>query len=339
MKIPLYVFAAAALMSGSLVASAQSYQTAVSLPGITGSVIIYTGAPEGFDPISASAEELEAYGYPRRPDPDDAPAYANWVRAVSTTRVTPQFAVTNRYHGPIHKIGLPAVKGNTSFVGSGNWSGYVLTGNGSPPFIEAAGVWYVPDIGTQFRSTQYTPPLVGYSSEWVGMDGYNSNDVIQDGTEADFYGGSAHYAAWWEVFPAPETKITNVSIHAGDLISAYSEKVVVNGKVSGKFYLANLSTRQSFSLSHPASATFFGTSAEWIFERPSVNGVYDNPLPSYARSYMSGAYALKSGSNNSIYYSTQPNVNIKMCEGNCTVLSDVVGEDSKSMWFEWKNYF
>lgn len=334
MKIQVYAFAAAALTSGCLIASAQSYQTAVHLPGITGATI-YTGAPEGFDPITASVSELEAYGYPTRPDPGDAKAYSNWVRAVSTTRVTPTLIVTNRYHRPIQVIGKPAVSDNTTVLNSGNWSGYAITGSGSPPFIEVVGDWYVPNIGASTKS------ITGFSSEWVGIDGDCAcDDLIQDGTEADFYGGSAHYDAWFEFIPQPEVVFKGFSVAPGDLISAYSEKEVVGGKVTGLYFIANFSTNQhaSASLTIPPGTTFSGKSAEWIVERTEVNGSFMNPLPFYAYTYMDDAWAFKSGSNNKILYVTSPNQNIRMYQG-ATLLSNAYGQDSSSMWFHWDNYF
>ena len=334
MKISIYAFAAAALMTGSLIASAQSYQTTVSLPGITGATI-YTGAPEGFDPITASASELEAYGYPTRPDPGDAKAYAHWVRVVSATRVTPTLVATNRYHLPVQVIGKPAVSDNTTILNSGNWSGYALTGSGSPPFIEVVGDWYVPNIGATTKS------ITGYSSEWVGIDGDCScNDLIQDGTEADWFGGAAHYDAWIEFIPNPEVQIGGFPIAPGDLISAIAEEAVVGGKVTGKYFVTNFSTNKSVSLSLtiPPKTSFSGKSAEWIVERTDVNGSFMNPLPFYAYTYMDDAWAYKSGSNTKILYVTSPNQNIRMFQG-ADELSSAFTQDSSSMWFQWHNYF
>lgn len=335
MKIPLYAFAAAALVTGSLIASAQSYQTTVSVPGIPGGVTIFTGAPEGFDPISASVSELEAYGYPRRPDPGDTKAYAHWVRMVSTTLVTPTLIPTNRYHHPVQVIGKPvAVNENTTLLNSGNWSGFAITGSGSPPFIEVVGDWYVPNIGSTTRQP-------AYSSEWVGIDGdCTCNDLIQDGTEADFSGGSAHYDAWIEFIPEPEMVIGGFPIAPGDLISAVSQEAVISGKVTGEYTVVNFSTnkRVSLKLTIPPKTSFSGKSAEWIVERTDVNGSFMNPLPFYAFTYMDDAWAYKAGSANKILYVTAPNQNIRMFQG-ADELSFAYTQDSDSMWFEWLKYF
>jgi hypothetical protein len=46
-----------------------------------------------------------------------------------------------------------------------------------------------------------------YSSDWIGIDGFNNRHLIQTGTEQDYYDGSAYYSAWWEILPAAETPL------------------------------------------------------------------------------------------------------------------------------------
>ena len=48
---------------------------------IAGETVIYPQPPANLDPLSASDEELEQYGFPPRPDPLSAPeAYAHWQK-------------------------------------------------------------------------------------------------------------------------------------------------------------------------------------------------------------------------------------------------------------------
>src|SRR5438067_11137972 len=77
---------------------------------------------------------------------------------------------------------------------SSNWSGYALGGNG---FTSVSGSWIVQPVMRSNRAT--------YSSQWVGIDGFNNSNLIQTGTESDFVNGSARYDAWWEILPAAET--------------------------------------------------------------------------------------------------------------------------------------
>src|SRR5439155_3225782 len=90
---------------------------------------------------------------------------------------------------------------------SSNWSGYAKTGS----YARASGAWVVPSIASSRKAT--------YSSQWVGIDGFNNSNLIQTGTEADYYSGSAHYGAWWEILPAAETVIPSITVHPGDHMS------------------------------------------------------------------------------------------------------------------------
>ncbi len=106
--------------------------------------------------------------------------------------------------------------GITNAQESGNWSGYVDNGG---PFHEVAGSWVVPSVA---RSSSDT-----YSSTWIGIDGSTDSNLIQVGTYQDYSstsGGRANsdYAAWWEVLPAPETRIdpTTYPVKPGDHMSA-----------------------------------------------------------------------------------------------------------------------
>ena len=317
-------------------ASAQNANFVISanLPGISGATI-YTGAPEGFNPITASDTDLENYGYPRRPDLSDKKAYSLWRRAISTTRVTPELVVNpDRFHRPNQRLTAGATHKNTTKVSSGNWSGYSLVG-GSPKFDEVVGVWIVPNIASQFES------FTGYSSMWVGIDGNcDCNDLIQDGTEHDWINGKPTYDAWVEFIPEPEVVLNNFPIQPGDVISAYSEVGTKNGVTTGFYYIANFNTNKSVStsLAMPKGDVFSGLSAEWIFERTEVGGTFQHPLPYYAYAYMDDAWAYRTGSKSKIDYLSEANENITMVGETGTKLSDAYEQDSDSMWFEWLAY-
>jgi hypothetical protein len=104
-----------------------------------------------------------------------------------------------------------------------------------------------------------------YSSDWVGIDGYNNNDLIQTGTESDYYNGSPHYYAWWEILPAAETKISSITVKPGDTVTASIDKV------SASSWTITITDGSS---SFTTTQTYTGpqTSAEWIEEAPTVGG-------------------------------------------------------------------
>ena len=137
---------------------------------------------------------------------------------------------------------------------SSNWSGYAKTGT----FTKATGQWIVPGAARSKGST--------YSSAWVGIDGFKSS-LIQTGTESDYYGGSAHYAAWWEILPAAETVIPSTTVHPGDHMSASITKGSGN---SWTITLTDTTTGKSFTTTQ--NYTGPGSSVEWVEEAPSIGG-------------------------------------------------------------------
>jgi hypothetical protein len=42
--------------------------------------------------------------------------------------------------------------------------------------------------------------VTAYSAQWIGIDGYGSDTVEQDGTEADCLSGTPYYGAWYEMY-------------------------------------------------------------------------------------------------------------------------------------------
>lgn len=141
---------------------------------------------------------------------------------------------------------------------SSNWSGYARTG-GTGAFHSVTGRWTVASVSPTSKAT--------YSSSWVGIDGFNNSHLIQTGTEADYYNGAAHYDAWWEILPAPETVIRGITVSPGNIMTATITK---GSGSSWTITITDKSTGKSFSTIQQYTGP--QTSAEWIEEAPSVNG-------------------------------------------------------------------
>ncbi|WP_052441477.1 G1 family glutamic endopeptidase [Streptacidiphilus anmyonensis] len=90
---------------------------------------------------------------------------------------------------------------------SDNWSGYAATGG---PYTSVSTTFVQPAVNCSKGD--------GYSSFWVGLDGYNSSSVEQTGTEADCSGGQAEYSAWYEMYPANPVTYSN-TVRPGDTIT------------------------------------------------------------------------------------------------------------------------
>jgi len=143
---------------------------------------------------------------------------------------------------------------------SSNWAGYAATGS----YTAATATWTVPTVTTSSSDK--------YSSDWVGIDGYNNSDLIQLGTEQDSVGGQAEYQAWWEILPAAETPIDSVTISPGDSITATIQS---NGDGSWTMTLTDNTDGESFSTTQDYSGP--GDSVEYIEEAPEIDGSIASP--------------------------------------------------------------
>jgi hypothetical protein len=143
---------------------------------------------------------------------------------------------------------------------SKNWSGYALTGS---TITSVVGNWRIPTVETPTKKAQLKKNE--YSSTWVGIDGFNNNDLIQAGTEQDWLHGTKFYQAWWEILPAAETPITSMAVHPGDSITV---TITEGAAASWTIQVQDNTTHQSFS----TVKTYNGprTSAEWIQEAPTI---------------------------------------------------------------------
>ncbi len=165
---------------------------------------------------------------------------------------------------PVFALGVISVPHGPNLrqdsVKSTNWSGYAVTGGkGSVNYV--SGSWTVPAIQGTCPSTNQ------YSSDWVGIDGYNSGTVEQAGTDSDCKGGTPTYYAWYEFYPHPSFLIGALTVHPGD-------KIVASVQFSGRSFtlkITDTSTGQSFSTSAKVN-TAQRSSAEWITEAPSSSG-------------------------------------------------------------------
>jgi len=164
---------------------------------------------------------------------------------------------------------------------STNWSGYAQTPNGSTSYTYASGSWTVPSV--QKKN--------GYSSSWVGIDGFDNSSLIQTGTEHDYVNGHAVYRAWWEILPAAETIIPSITVSPGDHITAFVKHSTGNKWLIS---ISDVTTGKSFSTTQTYTGP--GHSAEWIQEAPS-NGVSVLKLAHYSKTTFSGLQVGVNGAN------------------------------------------
>ena len=148
---------------------------------------------------------------------------------------------------------LPTRNAATSSL---NWSGYA-TAPGSG----------VTGVTSTFTVPAVNPLPPGFAANWAGIGGYSSSDLIQAGTSEDAIQGDY---AWYEILPASETPISNCSgdpactVNAGDVVTVDIHKVGTD------LWSVSLTDAGHWSWQQNISYASSESSAEWIFEAPTV---------------------------------------------------------------------
>ena len=177
------------------------------------------------------------------------------VLAVAPVRVGAALASPSASADPVVHAATPAGVRSAGGLGwySSNWAGYAVAAG---PYRSVSGQWTVPAVVPTGRSS--------YSAQWVGVDGVSSDALIQAGTEVSFFNGTAHYAAWWEILPAPAVSIRTLTVRPGDVIS------VTIARVAPGRWRITLKDGRSGSFTTTRGYAGPGASAEWIEEAPLV---------------------------------------------------------------------
>jgi hypothetical protein len=263
--------------------SSASESSAMISAGIPG-VMRFAPPPSSFNPLMASNDQLLRYGLPPRPDASKSPKlYAQWMQGMSIRliAVVPTFTRTTVQHGPARDVPTNdksrPKNGATYNTTSSNWSGYTIL-DIDGPFLPSQSTTSIASVGaelavpkatcTQLKSGQY------WSSQWVGFDGFVSRDVVQAGVTADLScpAAMASYYLWMEWFPAYEIKIGTFPVAPGDELLIMVMKVDTTS--TARVFIESVETGNytSLQLNAPAGVNFVGDSAEWIVERPAING-------------------------------------------------------------------
>jgi hypothetical protein len=266
------------------IATADAAPVATNMPGVTANMDV----PSGFDPLTATPQQLEAAGLPPRPGASlQRKALASWQRAVTSNarHVLPTLAPGSVKHGPYQAFDLDD---------SYNWSGMALSN--SQTSLTAASFYYLAaNYFVPVAAQAYGACTGGwdYSASWIGIDGYGSNDVLAAGTESDAYCSgstkSARYTAWYEWYPSKEVKIGGFPVGPGDdmFVEVWNTSATV-----GHAYLVNYNTNQVVNLTFnaPSGTMLIGNSAEWVVERPAFGGSLTT-LTNYIQAFFFGLYA------------------------------------------------
>jgi hypothetical protein len=282
-------------------------------------------------------------GVPPRQSPEEAAQSGNqfdsWLKRQMTDgmRVKPEV----KAHPYFRRL-KPYVVQPTPDT-SPNWSGFELYGP-SRSYDYVGGSWVVP------AAIAGEPDTRTSILSWVGIDGFNTADLVQAGTGAESAAAGgvtiSTYYAWTEFLPQQPTMriVTSISIRPGDAVTCIivlSEDGYlwpapnIDGN-NAAFSLSNATTGKGTVVYVDRDTTVVGGSeAEWIMERASYNGVYSD-LADYGSADMSNCLAHRVGEpiDQHTYYQDDANRQISMVNGN-TTLSTVTPVSSDQMRFSW----
>lgn len=119
---------------------------------------------------------------------------------------------------------------------STNWAGYGVTGG---TYTSVSANWIEPNV------TCTSNGIVGF---WVGLDGWGSTSVEQDGTGVDCSNGTPQQFAWWETYPANSVQVYRAPVAAGDQMSS---SIVAQGK--GRYLLVLTDWTARWTVRNPVS--------------------------------------------------------------------------------------
>lgn len=285
------------------------YQASASIPTNIEGIYTYPAPPAGFKPVTASDEELAAYGFPPRPDKvEDPHGYEVWARVMSmpATRWFGELKAPGSHSHPAtarlsQSQNSPAKFGASSGT-TKNWSGVVNTLSSTSysttnSFCCVSAEFVVPQPQQAFNGSggNICDGDTDQASFWVGQGGLNvtgvnlgnQNNVVQSGVDilapCGDSNGSAY--AWMEWFPANSVEFFPVS--AGDDIYV---SVNNTSSTTATIYLHDETGQHaaSFNIAAPKGVKLVGNEAEYIVERPSGDsstptGYY--PLANYIWSF------------------------------------------------------
>jgi len=218
--------------------------------------------PSWFDPLAATAAELEQYGFPSRPD------HPRLLRPYQ--RVFTRLRGSLKYIEPAFRISReesedPRDRLPSAGVYTGdNWSGGVVLPPPDKSFNQVLGQWVVPNAYPKSGE-------VFLNSYWIGLDGFTGSgagEALQAGVDCFLFGTSSSLYPWHQWTPSPKVAITNLVVGAGDLVMINISASPGAGATTAKVSIANISSgaATSYVILAPPSQKLAGNSAEWIVE-------------------------------------------------------------------------
>lgn len=121
--------------------------------------------------------------------------------------------IFHHHNGPVDFKSVPVSTAWNST--SNNWSGYAETSaQTGQRYTDVAAEWTIPAVSPTSSSS------LSCSSQWAGVGGATSKDLIQLGTSSCTESGQTGYYAWYEILPASNVAVTTLNVAPGDRVVA-----------------------------------------------------------------------------------------------------------------------
>lgn len=223
-----------------------------------------------------------------------------------------------------HQVGVvspPSRPEGQTKVESTNWSGYADTGSS---FSKVSARWTEPSASCSSGAEQL-------AAFWVGIDGYSSDSVEQDGTLIECYRGRAYQYTWWEMYPTNDIQVVGQTLAGGDAITSTVTR-------SGTSYTLTVTdsthTADSFTETETCSSCA-NSSAEWIAEAPSSSSsVY--PLADFGSWTASNASVTEGTTSGVISSFTDDEITMVDTSGRTKALPGSLNSSGNSFSVNWE---
>jgi hypothetical protein len=209
--------------------------------------------PAGFDPATATTAQQTEYGVPPEPSVSDPAGQAQWLHMVSNWQ---SISPANRI------IGLNNVTNQVIPNPNSIWSGYADE-EGYNYFHYAWGIYTQPSAGHSHCSTYE-------ESTWVGIGGTQGVSALgQAGTYIGNVLNVPQGQYWYETNVGTTYMPDGYVVPAGEVLEDF-----VSYNTSGDYYTYTFANETTglHGVFQFGSSTYFGSTTEFIVERPTVNG-------------------------------------------------------------------
>ena len=232
--------------------------------------------PSGFDPLKASQAELAEYDFPPRPAASEELAAweATFAGYEGTEGGGPPNPCASKWESNPHEAGVNPKNVNSSQERSPIWAGYAAYEYFSPDYFR--------NVEGKITQPQWHADKCPEAEEtsWVGLGGVGGGSLIQDGTILESNEEIRGFYEWLganegEGIAAHAISPKRLDIDAGDKLYIQSSYVPSENRMIFFIWDQSKPKQMPFAEDFQGAWTkkfYEGEFAEWIDERPTVNG-------------------------------------------------------------------